>query len=82
MGDIDIGKGVPGEYNEIRLLGQREIDYPGKPYERLWKGGATYGFSSYISFVKDGSSAFVLLTNGQYIDNLALPVERLLNELH
>jgi CubicO group peptidase (beta-lactamase class C family) len=59
-----------------------EIDYPGKPYERLWKGGATYGFSSYISFVKDGSSGFVLLTNGQYIDNLALPIERLLNELH
>ena len=59
-----------------------EIDYPGKSYERLWKGGATYGFSSYISFVKDGSSGFVLLTNGQYIDNLALPIERLLNELH
>jgi CubicO group peptidase (beta-lactamase class C family) len=59
-----------------------EIDYPGKPYERLWKGGATYGFSSYISFVKDGSSGFILLTNGLYIDNLALPIERLLNELH
>jgi len=59
-----------------------EIDYPGKPYERLWKGGTTYGFSSYISFVKNGSSGFVLLTNGQYIDNLALPIERLLNELH
>jgi serine-type D-Ala-D-Ala carboxypeptidase/endopeptidase len=59
-----------------------EIDYPGKPYERLWKGGATYGFSSYISFVKDDSSGFILLTNGQYIDHLALPIERLLNELH
>jgi CubicO group peptidase (beta-lactamase class C family) len=59
-----------------------EIDYPDKSYERLWKGGATYGFSSYISFVKDGSSGFILLTNGQYVDKLALSMESLLNELH
>jgi D-alanyl-D-alanine-carboxypeptidase/D-alanyl-D-alanine-endopeptidase len=58
-----------------------EIDDPGEPDERLYKGGATLGFSSYISLAKDGSSGFVLLTNGQYIDNLALPMARLLKEL-
>ena len=57
-----------------------EIERPGKPDERLSKGGATFGFSSYISFAKDGSSGFVLLTNGQYVDNLALSMERLLGE--
>ena len=58
-----------------------EIDDPGEPDERLYKGGATLGFSSYISLAKDGSSGFILLTNGQYIDNLALPMARLLKEL-
>jgi CubicO group peptidase (beta-lactamase class C family) len=59
-----------------------EIDRPGTLDERLWKGGATLGFSSYISFAKDGSSGFILLTNGQYVDNLALQMARLLKELH
>jgi D-alanyl-D-alanine-carboxypeptidase/D-alanyl-D-alanine-endopeptidase len=59
-----------------------EIDRPGTPGERLWKGGATNGFSSYISFSKNDSSGFILLTNGQYIDKLALQMARLLNELH
>ena len=54
----------------------------GQTDEQLSKGGATLGFSSYISLAKDGSSGFVLLTNGQYVDNLALPMARLLKELH
>ena len=59
-----------------------EIDRPGTLDERLSKGGATLGFSSSISFAKDGSSGFILLTNGQHIDSLALQMARLLKELH
>ncbi len=48
-----------------------EIDQPGTANERLYKGGRTYGFTSYISFMRDGSSGFVLLANGMYGDTLA-----------
>ena len=56
------------------------MDHPNTPYERIWKDGATNGFSSYVSFVRDGSSGFVLLANGQYIDNLASDMIQLLGE--
>lgn len=54
-----------------------EIDQLGKSGERLWKSGATPGFSSYISLRTDGSSGFVLLSNGQSVDSLAPLVTRL-----
>jgi CubicO group peptidase (beta-lactamase class C family) len=47
-----------------------EIDRVGTTGERLYKGGSTYGFTSYISFQRDGSQGFVLLTNGMYAGNL------------
>jgi len=47
-----------------------EIDQLGTTSERLSKGGATLGFTSYISFLGDGSSGFVLLTNGMYVEGL------------
>ncbi len=57
-----------------------EIDRLGKPDERIWKGGGTPGFTSYVSFNKDGSSGFVLLSNGQFIDNLVPDMIRLLHD--
>ena len=57
-----------------------EIDRPGAPSEAIWKEGGTLGFTSYISFMKDGSSGFVLLSNGQFIDNLASKMSALLDE--
>ncbi|MGA7604803.1 MAG: serine hydrolase domain-containing protein [Anaerolineales bacterium] len=57
-----------------------EINQPGTPSETIWKDGGTLGFTSYISFMKDGSSGFVLLSNGQFIDNLALKMSALLDE--
>ena len=57
-----------------------EIDRPGAPSEAIWKEGGTLGFTSYISFMKDGSSGFVLLSNGQFIDNLASKMRALLDE--
>jgi D-alanyl-D-alanine-carboxypeptidase/D-alanyl-D-alanine-endopeptidase len=57
-----------------------EIDNPGTLKERISKGGGTPGFTSYISFAADGSSGFVLLTNGQMVDNLASSMVQLLNE--
>jgi D-alanyl-D-alanine-carboxypeptidase/D-alanyl-D-alanine-endopeptidase len=57
-----------------------EIDNPGTPKERISKGGGTPGFTSYISFAADGSSGFVLLTNGQMVDTLASSMVQLLNE--
>jgi serine-type D-Ala-D-Ala carboxypeptidase/endopeptidase len=57
-----------------------EIDRLGKPDERIGKGGATPGFSSYVSFKRDGSSGFVLLSNGQYIDNLVPSMIRISSE--
>ncbi len=57
-----------------------EIDSPNTPSERVWKGGGTPGFTTYISFAKDGSSGFVLLTNGQYANNLAPTMLQLLGE--
>ncbi len=56
------------------------LDRPDSPYARIWKDGATDGFSSYLSFTRDGRSGFVLLTNGQYIDNLASDIIQLLGE--
>ncbi len=53
---------------------------PDSPQARIWKSGVTPGFSSYISFLRDGNSGFVLLTNGQYIDNLASDMIQLLGE--
>ncbi len=57
-----------------------EIDRPNTPSERVWKGGGTPGFTTYISFAKDGSSGFVLLTNGQYANNLVPTMLQLLGE--
>ncbi len=56
-----------------------EIDQPGTANERIYKGGKTYGFTSYVSFMQDGSSGFVLLTNGMYADTLAPRVLRILS---
>ena len=57
-----------------------EIDQPGAPSEVIWKDGGTLGFTSYISFMKNGSYGFVLLSNGQFIDNLASKMSALLDE--
>jgi D-alanyl-D-alanine-carboxypeptidase/D-alanyl-D-alanine-endopeptidase len=57
-----------------------EIDHPGTPNEVIWKSGGTPGFTSYISFRKDGSTGFVLLSNGQFIDNLAASMSALLDQ--
>ncbi len=47
-----------------------EIDQLGTTGERLYKGGATRAFTSYISFTRDGRVGFVLLANGMYVDGL------------
>ncbi len=47
-----------------------EIDQLGTTGERLYKGGATRAFTSYISFTRDGRAGFVLLANGMYVDGL------------
>ena len=47
-----------------------EIDRLGASGERLYKGGATRGFTSYISFSRDRRAGFVLLANGMYVENL------------
>jgi serine-type D-Ala-D-Ala carboxypeptidase/endopeptidase len=57
-----------------------EIERPGTSSEVLWKEGGTLGFTSYISFRKDGSTGFVLLSNGQFIENLASSMSTLLDE--
>jgi CubicO group peptidase (beta-lactamase class C family) len=57
-----------------------EIDQLGTTSERLYKGGGTYGFTSYISFMRDGSSGFVLLTNGMYAENLVPHMLSILGE--
>ena len=57
-----------------------DIENPGTPQERISKGGGTPGFTSFISFAADGSSGFVLLTNGQLVDHLVAGMEQLLNE--
>jgi serine-type D-Ala-D-Ala carboxypeptidase/endopeptidase len=54
-----------------------EIENPGTPQERISKGGGTPGFTSYISFTADGNSGFVLLTNGQLVNNLVADMTRL-----
>jgi D-alanyl-D-alanine-carboxypeptidase/D-alanyl-D-alanine-endopeptidase len=46
------------------------IEKPGTPDERLWKAGATSGFTSYITFAADGSYGFVILNNGRYAETL------------
>jgi len=55
-----------------------EIDQVGTSNERLSKGGETLGFTSYISFLRDGSSGFVLLTNGMHVDKLVPDMIRIL----
>lgn len=57
-----------------------DINHPGAPDESIWKGGVTPGFSSYISFRRDGGSGFVILTNGQFADGLASNIIQLLDE--
>jgi len=47
-----------------------EIDGLGTARERLYKGGATRAFTSYISFTRDGRAGFVLLANGMFVENL------------
>ncbi len=56
-----------------------DISHPGDSNERLYKGGTTYAFTSYISFMQDGTTGFVLLTNGMYADTL---VPRMLGMLN
>jgi CubicO group peptidase (beta-lactamase class C family) len=56
-----------------------DIDQPGTANERISKGGGTSGFTSYISFMADGSSGFVLLTNGMYVENLVPQMLNILN---
>lgn len=56
-----------------------EIDQLGTTSERLYKGGGTYGFTSYISFMRDGSSGFVLLTNGPNAENLVPHMLNIIN---
>ncbi len=58
-----------------------EIENPGTPQERISKGGGTPGFTSYISFAADGNSGFVLLTNGQNVENLTSSMTQLLTQL-
>ena len=57
-----------------------EIDKPGTPLERLWKSGGTPGFTSYISFLANGNSGFVILTNGQKADSLASDLVNLFDQ--
>ena len=57
-----------------------DINWPGTSTEVILKEGGTIGFTSYISFRKDGSSGFVLLSNGQYIGGLASDMSALLDE--
>ncbi len=57
-----------------------QISDPGQSDERLWKRGQTNGFTSYISFAQDGSSGFVLLTNGPGVESLVPGFLRLLGE--
>ncbi len=56
-----------------------EITQLGTTDERLYKGGGTYGFTSYISFLRDGSYGFVLLSNGMYVENLVPHIVNILN---
>ncbi len=57
-----------------------EIDNLDSPGEVIWKSGGTNGFTSHIEFMKDGSSGFVLLSNGQYVDDLAAELSPLLGK--
>ncbi|MGZ6316102.1 MAG: serine hydrolase domain-containing protein, partial [Anaerolineales bacterium] len=57
-----------------------EIDHPGNSDERLSKGGETAGFTSYISFLRDGSSGFVLLTNGMGVGRIVPDVINIMQE--
>jgi len=57
-----------------------EIERPNTPTERIYKGGGTPGFTTYISFANNGSSGFVLLTNGQYVNYLVPTMLHLLGE--
>lgn len=56
-----------------------DIQHPGRPDEIISKGGGTSGFTSYIAFKADGSSGFVLLSNGQYVESLVPTMLNLLS---
>lgn len=47
-----------------------DINDLGTTTERLSKGGASMGFTSYITLMHDGSSGFVLLSNGMGVESL------------
>jgi CubicO group peptidase (beta-lactamase class C family) len=56
-----------------------DIEQLGTKDERLTKGGATYGFTSFISLQRDGSYGYVLLTNGMYVNGLVPHMLRILS---
>ncbi len=56
-----------------------DIDDLGTTTERLSKGGASMGFTSYISLMHDGSSGFVLLSNGMNVESLVPHMLKILN---
>ena len=56
-----------------------DINELGSKDESLSKGGATLGFTSYISFRSDGSSGFVLLTNGMNVESLVPHMQRIMS---
>ncbi len=81
---IELAQQMQGEGKDANSGGGLgwDIDHPGTPSERLYKGGTTYAFTSYISFMRDGSYGFVLLTNGMYADTLVPPMLGILNTAH
>jgi serine-type D-Ala-D-Ala carboxypeptidase/endopeptidase len=56
-----------------------DVEQLGTTDERLTKGGATYGFTGYISLQRDGSYGYVLLTNGMYVNGLVPHMLRILS---
>lgn len=56
-----------------------DINQLGSKDENLSKGGATLGFTSYISFRSDGNSGFVLLTNGMNVESLVPHMQRIMS---
>jgi CubicO group peptidase (beta-lactamase class C family) len=57
-----------------------EIEALGAPQQRLFKGGVTLGFSSYISISNDRTWGLALLSNGMHVDSLASSLIRLLDK--
>ncbi len=56
-----------------------DIEQLGTTDERLSKGGATYGFTSHISFQRDGRYGFVLLSNGMNVETLVPHILNIIN---